>query len=148
MKTSIQKQSGIAAAEFLVTLPILLLIFTAIIEFGNAFIRYSTLNKSVQNAARFAVVEVYGTSRANDIADETEIKNLVLYGKNGFAEGETPTPIIEGLTLADISVSKVDGNKFVVISASYHYQTILNLLPIDALENFKVSSSAIMRIAP
>ncbi|MEI8655392.1 MULTISPECIES: TadE/TadG family type IV pilus assembly protein [Vibrio] len=146
MRSSVDKQSGIAAAEFLVTLPVLLFIFTVVIEFGNAFIRYSTLNKSVQNAARYAVVDIYGTATSGSIANENDIKNMVMYGKKSFPEGETPTPILDSLTLADISVTPV-GN-YVVISANYDYQSILNLLPIDALDNLTIHSSAVMRVAP
>lgn len=146
MRRSIDKQSGIAAVEFLVTLPILLLIFTVVIEFGNAFIRYSTLNKSVQNAARYAVVDIYGTATSSSIANETDIKNMVMYGKKSFAQGETPVPILDSLKLTDISVTPA-GN-YVVISASYDYQSILNLLPIDALDNLTIHSSAVMRVAP
>jgi len=146
MRISVDKQSGIAAVEFLVTLPVLLLIFTVVIEFGNAFIRYSTLNKSVQNAARYAVVDIYGTATSGSIANENDIKNMVMYGKKSFSEGETPTPILDSLTRDNIAVTPV-GN-YVVISANYDYQSILNLLPIDALDNLTIQSSAVMRVAP
>ncbi len=146
MRSFIKNQSGIAAVEFLVALPVLLFIITAVIEFGNAFIRYSTLNKSVQNAARYAVVDIYGTATSGSIANESDIKNMVLYGKKSFVEGETPTPILDSLSLNNISVTK-DGN-YVVISADYDYQSILNLLPIDALDNLTVRSSTVMRVSP
>ncbi len=146
MAKNIRKQSGIAAVEFLITLPMLLLIITAVVEFGNAFIRYSTLNKSVQNAVRYAVVDVYGTATSDSIANESDIKNMVLYGKKSFADNETPTPILDSLTLDNISVNRV-GN-YVVVSADYDYQSILNLLPIDALDNLTVSSSSVMRVTP
>lgn len=146
MRSYVDKQSGIAAVEFLVTLPVLLFIFTVVIEFGNAFVRYSVLNKSVQNAARYAVVNIYGTATSGSIANESDIKNMVMYGKTSFVQGETPTPILESLTLDDISVTPV-GN-YVVVSANYDYQSILNLLPIDALDNLTVRSSAVMRVAP
>ncbi len=146
MNRYIRKQFGLAAVEFLVTLPVLLFIFTVVIEFGNAFIRYSTLNKSVQNAVRFAVVDIYGTSTSDAIANEADIKNMVLYGKKTFSEGETPTPILDSLTLENISVTKT--GDYVVISANYDFESILNLLPIDALDDLTVNSSAVMRVAP
>jgi Flp pilus assembly protein TadG len=146
MRNFVDKQSGIAAVEFLVTLPVLLFIFTVVIEFGNALIRYSTLNKSVQNAARYAVMDIYGTATSGSIANESDIKKLVMYGKTSFEQGETPTPVLDSLTLNNISVIPV-GN-YVVISATYDYQSILNLLPIDALDNLTVRSSAVMRVAP
>ena len=146
MRSFVDKQSGIAAVEFLVTLPVLLFIFTVVIEFGNAFIRYSTLNKSVQNAARYAVVDIYGTATSGSIANESDIKKMVMYGKTSFEQGETPTPVLDSLTLNNISVIPV-GN-YVVISATYDYQSILNLLPIDALDDLTVRSSAVMRVAP
>lgn len=146
MSRGINKQSGIAAVEFLVTLPVLLLIITVVIEFGNAFVRYSILNKSVQNAARYAVVDIYGTATSGSIANESDIKKMVMYGKKSFSDGETPTPILDSLTLDNISVTPV-GN-YVVVSANYDYQSIMNLLPIDALDNLTVRTSAVMRVAP
>ncbi|MGC9458681.1 TadE family protein, partial [Vibrio genomosp. F10] len=75
-----RKQKGIAAVEFLITVPILVLIIGGVTEFGNALIDYNTLNKMARNGARYATTDVSGTSSYDHIADETEIKNMVVYG--------------------------------------------------------------------
>ncbi len=91
-------------------------------------------------------MDIYGTATSGAIADESYIKNMVLYGKKSFSDNEIPAPILSSLTLENISVEK-SGN-YVVISASYDYQSILNLLPIDALNELTVRSSTVMRVAP
>ncbi|XAW89989.1 TadE/TadG family type IV pilus assembly protein [Vibrio sp. CDRSL-10 TSBA] len=81
MKTMrVKNIKGLASIELLIVLPVLLLILAAIAEFGNAFIRYNILSKAVQNGARMAVTEVYGTAKAENIASDEEIKQAVMYG--------------------------------------------------------------------
>lgn len=68
------KEHGLAAIEMMVILPILLLLLCAIFEVGRIFMHYTMLNKALQNGARYAVIDVYGTDRASLIADSNEIK--------------------------------------------------------------------------
>ncbi len=142
---SARKSSGIAAVEFLIVLPVLLLILTLIVEFGNAFVRYNTLNKMVQNAARYSVVDIYGSEDVDSIADLTSIQNMVLYGRK--------TPIADQLPVLDsiqVEINEVvdGGISYVVVTASYPYQPIMNLISIDALTNLQLTSSAVMRVSP
>src|SRR5690606_4743333 len=99
---SIRKSSGIAAVEFLITLPLLLLIFSGIVEFGNAFLRYNTLSKAVQNGVRISVVDVYGSSNSAEVSDDTLIKNVVVYGNK---EG-TGTKVLSTLSVDDVTVTR------------------------------------------
>lgn len=145
MMLSVRKSSGIAAVEFLIVLPVLLLILTLIVEFGNAFVRYNTLNKMVQNAARYSVVDIYGSEDVDAIADITSIQNMVLYGRKA--------PIADQLPVLDsiqVQINEVvdGGVSYVVVTASYPYQPIMNLLPIEALTNLQLTSSAVMRVSP
>ncbi|EKO3438176.1 pilus assembly protein [Vibrio fluvialis] len=135
----ISKHRGLAAVEFLITLPALLLILTGIVEFGNAFIKYSTLSKLVQNGSRYAVTDIYGTSNSDQIADEANIKNMVVYG-NKSGSGNS---LLDTLTVDDVVITHAD--KYVVVSATYTYVPILNIIPQDYLSNLKMSSSALMR---
>ncbi|MBL4277668.1 pilus assembly protein [Vibrio fluvialis] len=148
---SIRKSSGIAAVEFLITLPLLLLIFSGIVEFGNAFLRYNTLSKAVQNGVRISVVDVYGSSNSAEVSDDTLIKNVVVYGNK---EG-TGTKVLGTLSVDDVTVTREtatdsSGNsyiQYVTVTAVYSYVPLLNYLT-DVLTGMKLRSSAIMRVAP
>lgn len=146
-----RKISGIAAVEFLITLPLLLLIFTGIVEFGNAFLRYNTLSKAVQNGVRISVVDVYGSSNAAVVAGDTLIKNVVVFGNK---EG-TGSAVLDTLTVDDVTVVRdtaLDSNgnsyvQYITVTAVYDYSPLLNYLS-DVLTGMKLRSSAMMRVAP
>lgn len=139
MKRLMKKQAGLAAVEFIITVPLLLVLLGGIVEFGNAFVRYNTLSKTVQNGCRHAVTDIYGTSNSDSIALVADIKNMVVYGN----KAGTGTPLLTTLTVDDVTVTHAD--KFVVVSASYDYVPLLNILPDALLANIVLSSSAVMR---
>ncbi|MBY7975216.1 pilus assembly protein [Vibrio fluvialis] len=143
-------QNGIAAVEFTIVVPVLMLLLAVVAEFGNLFIRYNTLSKSVQNGVRFAVTEVYGTANSDRIVGEdgdppkdgyayTEIKNTVIYG-NPSGLGD---PILD-----DVSVEVMHENKFVIVKATYLYRPFLSALLDNILSEMTLKSSAVMRVTP
>ncbi|NIY91356.1 TadE/TadG family type IV pilus assembly protein [Vibrio diazotrophicus] len=146
IRCSISK--GIAAVEFLIILPVLLFIFTSIVEFGTAFVRYNTLSKSVQNAARYSVVEVYGSVNSNAIADVNAIKNMVVYGRKSSvsSDGTNYSPILNTLTTNDVTVS-VNGN-YVLVTASYIYSPVFQYIPLESFLDLNLNASSMMRITP
>ncbi len=148
IKRSSFKSKGIAAVEFLIVLPVLLFVFTAIIEFGTAFVRYNTLSKSVQNAARYSVVDVYGSVNSNAIADINSIKNMVVYGRKSSVnkEGISYSPILSTLTTNDVTVI-VSGN-YVVVTANYNYSPIFKYIPLKDFLDLNLNASSMMRIIP
>lgn len=137
-----RKQAGIAAVEFTLLLPLMLLFIAAIGEFGNLLIKYNTLSKAVQNGARISVTEVYGTGNPADIASPTEISNAVIYGSTNPADGAVPA--LNGLT---VTVSQ-EGN-VVTVSAVYPYQALVAPLLNNIIsQNFTLTSSSVMRVSP
>lgn len=146
------KVKGIAAVEFLVVLPLLLVILGAIAEFGNAFILYNTLSKTVQNGARFAVTQVYGSGQSDKIVGEeeslpdgqtysySEIKRTVVYG-NQSGEG---TAVLPDFVIENVGV--VHENKYVVVTAEYPYTPIVNPLLGNILSDVRLTASAVMRV--
>lgn len=114
-----RQNKGLAAVEFLITLPILTMLLVGIAEVGNAFITYNTINKMVQHAARYSVVDVYGTSGSSDVANYDIVRNMVVYG-NTAGTGDAA---VTGLTTNDINISEA-GN-FVTVTANYTYQPIM-----------------------
>lgn len=143
MKSFRRKNSGIAAVESLIVLPVILLIFAAIVEFGTAFIRYNTLNKAVQNAVRYSISDVYGTLNPTAIANTTAIKNWVVYGQKQTPSSDDTDvkKTLDTITLNDVSITVEDDH--VVVTATYTYMPMLNLLSMDTGLTF--SSSAVMR---
>lgn len=144
MKSSIRcHQKGLAAVEFSIVLPFLLLILAAIGEFGNAFISYNILNKAVQNGTRMAVTQVYGTAKAENIASDDEIEKAVKYGNPNITVDDTTQPVLEELTVSVIH----DGN-YVIVTAQYPYQPLLGALLDDVLADVILTSSSVMRVTP
>lgn len=136
------KQAGIAAVEFTLILPLMLLFIAAIGEFGNILIKYNTLSKAVQNGARLAVTEVYGTGNPDAIASDADISNAVIYGSKSPPDGASP--VLEGIT---ITVSQ--SGKTVTVTADYPYQTLMApLLDNIIASNVTLTSSSVMRVSP
>lgn len=130
----LRNQAGIAAVEFTLILPLMLLFIAAIGEFGNILIKYNTLSKAVQTGARLAVTEVYGTGNPDAIASDTEISNAVNDALSDF----------ENIT---ITLSR-DGN-LVVVTADYQYQSLMGpLLDNIITPNVTLTSTSVMRVSP
>lgn len=136
--------SGVASVEFVIVLPLLLLFLAAVGEFGNAFIRYNTLSKAVQNGARFAVTEVYGTANSYQIADAQQIRNVVIYGNN-LGVGE---PLFENMTVDVTYNPDDDTDKYVVVTANYPYTPLLDALLGNVMTDVTLRSSSLMRVRP
>lgn len=130
----VRKQAGIAAVEFTLILPLMLLFIAAIGEFGNILIKYNTLSKAVQTGARLAVTEVYGTGNPDAVASDTEISNAVNDALSDF----------ENIT---ITLSR-DGN-LVIVTADYQYQSLMGpLLDNIITPNVTLTSTSVMRVSP
>ena len=138
-----QDQQGIAAVEFILALPVLLILMVALSEIGSLFVQYNTLNKLVQNASRYAVSNIYGTATTDQIAPIADIKNVVLYG-NDSGSG---TLLLDTLTAESVIVSH--NNNFVTVTASYDYVPFIEEIPIFEIPlTITISASSMMRTAP
>ena len=96
------KQRGVAAVEFAIILPVLLLLMLATAEIGRLLYQYNTLTKAVRDGARHAsrpIVDSTGIVKVNAqlISD---VKNLVVYGKKQGGG----TPLLPGFSAGDIDV--------------------------------------------
>lgn len=140
----VKNKRGMAAVEFLITLPLLLMVLTIVVEFGTAYIRYNTLSKSVQNAVRYSIRDSQFF-----IADFSSIKNMVVYGKKTVIDGDEP--ILYSFGVENVSVvydDTDDDEKYVVVTGTYTYVPILRFLYFDKLSDLTMSSSAVMRAKP
>lgn len=143
----LKPQRGLAAVEFVLISPLLILFMAMFIEIGSVFIDYQTLNKSVRNGARHAVNNIYGDANANlQRAPDDETKNIVVFGIRTGGE----TPLLPGLTVENVTIAPdladVDSEiTMVTVTAVYDYMPIFLKFPwVDIDTNFKLTASAVM----
>jgi len=114
-----RRDAGVAMVEFMIVLPLILLLVFSVTEIGRAMMRYNTLTKSLQDGARHAAAYgLLGTTGAVliDAALDAEIRNLVVFGD---AQGNG-TPLLEGFTPQQVSIS-VPQPGWIQVDASYPY---------------------------
>ena len=100
-------QGGVAMVEFAISIPFLLLMFVAIVEFGIMFYQQTTLNKAVQDGARyFAGKSIIGLVTQIRPQERTETTNLVVYG-NILGAG---APLIDGLDTSMVTIECAYGS--------------------------------------
>lgn len=137
------RQVGAAMVEATIVMPLLLLLFLAISEFGRVFYTYNTLNKALQAGAR----QIANTASGIDFdSNRTEAENLIVYG---HVTGGT-TPQLEGLSTADVDISST-GTGFTRIDVNYNYVPMIGPVfnpfgfgdPIDL--NFTLTSTITTR---
>jgi Flp pilus assembly protein TadG len=99
-------QAGLAAIEFVLILPILLILAFGVIDFGRLLFQYNTLTKSTRDATRYlaAIVRPPAAAFATDTNYTTAVNNarrLALCGTIAACGGNT---LVSGLTAANITV--------------------------------------------
>ena len=95
-------EQGVQLLELAIVLPLLLLLFGSIAEFGRYFYEYTTAAKGARAGARY-LISKSATSDANNW--EAIAKNLVVYG-NTAGSG---TPVLPGLSTANVQVQYSGG---------------------------------------
>lgn len=90
---------GLQLVELAIALPVMIVLFAGVAEFGRYFQTYTTLAKGSRVAARFLA-----TARANGL-DDAAAKNLVVYGNLAG----TGNPIVDGLTVDNVSITRRNG---------------------------------------
>jgi hypothetical protein len=119
-----RRERGSQLVELAIVLPILLVLFAAIGEFGNFFYTYSTLNKATRGGARYLV------SRTFSQTEQDKAKSLVIYGDASAGCGGTP--VLPRLSCANVSVAGDGGapgypNHVTVQITGYTYQPLFDL---------------------
>ena len=139
-------ERGVQLVEVALVIPIMLLLFGAVAEFGRYFYEYTTAAKAARVGARYLASKSV-TSSTNY---EAQAKNLVVYGNIAG----TGTAVLPGLTAANVQVDYIGGTSGVpdVVKVSiinYQHQSIVNLgalLKNSALStNVDVKPSVTMR---
>jgi len=113
--------------EFVVVLPLCLMLLIAVGEFGHAFLQYNTLTKALRDGARHAAQYAINgqTGIINlDAALQQETKNLVVYQDIAG----TGAAILPGFSTADVTVTPL-GSEKVTVTASYAFRPIFGFVP-------------------
>jgi Flp pilus assembly protein TadG len=150
-------QRGLAMVELVMTAPILLLLLFGTVVFSEWLIQYSILNDAVRDAARYVAGKALNGSTGTLIqgSDWTTLmnqgQNLAVWGNvNGNVSG-TLTPLLPGLTAANISVAEDTANLNITVSTTgYTYQSLFgasmpSFLGGTIATNFPLSISTTMR---
>ncbi|HCH00717.1 MAG TPA: pilus assembly protein TadE [Vibrio sp.] len=127
-------QQGLAAIEFIIALPVLLLLMAAMADIGHLFIQYNVLNKTVQNGANYAAIRMQEatllepTPNINSVSNDT--KTVVVYGSPDMSQSSVMT----GMSTGDVNVAIDDAAKTISVSASYQYNAFFSPLPFTNIE--------------
>ena len=126
-KSVLSRSKGVAIIEFIIVLPICLIMIMATAEFGRAFLQYNTLTKSVRDGVRYvasnALVGSTGVVTINGTV-QAQAQNLVVYGNTAG----TGSAILPGLTTGAVTVAS-PGASNVSVSVAYPYGSIFVFVP-------------------
>jgi Flp pilus assembly protein TadG len=119
-----RRDGGSQLVELSIVLPVMLMTLAAIAEFGNFFYTYTTLAKATRGGARYLVSKPYSA------AEQTKAASLAVFGDaNANCAG---TPVLAGLTCANVSVTSAGGalgypDRVSVRVINYTYQPLFDL---------------------
>lgn len=119
-----QEEKGSTLVEYAIGASVFLMAVFAVLEFGRALWAHNALTDAARQGARYAVLH---TSAG---AEDTNIKNLVVYGKT---TGGTK-PIVPGLSTANVQITRsadfsVNSGTATVKITNYNFQFVLPFLP-------------------
>jgi Flp pilus assembly protein TadG len=130
------RQRGLAMTEFVIVLPVMLLLMLATAELGRAFYQYNILTKAVRDGARYlASNAIQGTTGIIDISGvQAATQNLVVYG-NTAGSGK---PLLEGWSESNdpdnpdkVTVGKGEQQPttHVQVSATFLFKPLFSKIP-------------------
>jgi Flp pilus assembly protein TadG len=116
---------GVQLVELAIVLPIMLLLFAAVAEFGRYFYEYTTVAKSARLGARYLAAKAANSSTTNWQANA---KNLVVFGNTAG----TGSPVLSGLSTANVTVDYQGGTPGVpdtvkVSIVNYKHEPVFDL---------------------
>lgn len=116
-------ESGVQLLELAIVLPVLLVLFGAVAEFGRYFYEYTTVAKGARLGARYLA-----SKSVNNPQAVSNAKNIVVYG-NIAGSG---TPILPGMSAANVDVQYQGGPAGVpdtvkVSIINYQHESVFDL---------------------
>lgn len=95
-------ENGVQLVEIAIVIPILLMLFGAVGEFGRYFYEYTTMAKAARVGARFMAAKSVDSASTDWV---TATKKLVVYGNTAG----TGTPVLPGLSINNVDVKFAGG---------------------------------------
>lgn len=120
-----RRQQGIAAVEFTIALPLLLLLMFTSVEVGRFLYQYNTLTKAVEGGARYLASQVRAVDTPGQLATvKTNAENLVRYGELTVAADSEPLLPGPNVVTVVTDTAAVGANP-ITVSATYLYDPII-----------------------
>ena len=141
------RQRGAVLVEMVLVTPILLVLLLVTADLTRAFIEHNTVTKAVRNGARYVAANAFeGTTGVVNIDAtlRTETQNLVVFGSTTPPGGASP--VVPGLTPANITVVQIAGTNDIAVSATYALGGLFGpVLPINLYTGNTISASRTLR---
>jgi Flp pilus assembly protein TadG len=119
-------QRGMALVEAAIALPLVLLVLIPVGEITRLFVQYSTLAHHTRSAVRYVAERAISDTTVKPVitsALSTAAQNIVVYGAP-MGGGE---PVIDGLTIAEVSPPVITAGGNVQLSVTHPYRSLLQL---------------------
>ena len=118
-------EQGVQLLELAIVLPIMLLLFAGLAEFGRYFYEYSTLAKSARLGARYLASKSVTSAKVDW---KSNAKNIVVFG-NTAGTGE---PILPRLKVENVDVQYLGGTTGIpdtvkVTIVNYQHESLFDL---------------------
>lgn len=110
---------GVAAVEFALTVPVILMLLFAVIEFGRLVFTHGTITFAAEEATRFATVNYDATAE--------DLKNVATSRVPGVRKDRITSVDVQSVLDTD------DKTKLVTVSISYNHQFLLPIFDIDGV---------------
>ncbi|MPY24602.1 pilus assembly protein [Shewanella psychropiezotolerans] len=119
---------GVAAVEFSIMLPLLLLLAFTTGEIGRALFQYSHLTRMVRDAGRYLSTTAIPntTESVPDPLDDGSCQNCISNTKDilvyGFIGGTVP--LLRGLSTSNVNIAAIPSTDSVTITVDYDWQPL------------------------
>jgi len=142
------RQRGAVLVEMALVTPILVVLMLATADLTRAFIEHNTVTKAVRNGARYVAAKAIegSTGLVNiDATLRTETQNLVVFGST-INPLPGATPVVPGLTPANITVVQIAGTDDITVSATYALGGLFGaVLPVNMTSGNSISAARTLR---
>jgi Flp pilus assembly protein TadG len=121
-RRGIADERGTQLVELSLVLPVMILLFASVAEFGRFYYTYATLAKAARAGTRYAI------SRQFDSTDIAQAQSLAAFGDQSV--GCSGTPILQGLGCANVNIQQTTNGGTQTITTkivNYQYQPIFDL---------------------
>lgn len=122
-----RQNGGLAMVEYILCVPVLILLVLVVGELGRAMMQYNALTKACRDGVRYVAENaLVGSTQVVTISNtvRTQTQNLVAFG-NIVGAG---TPRLPGLASANVTVTGT-ATADVIVSVSYDYDSIFGSIP-------------------